>query len=225
VIRRARILVTGEQGADANVVLADGHVVRACTPASLSHHIEAFRPDLVVVDLTDSGSENLPALVHRLDTSYRPLVLCTVPERRITSAALEAGADACLEAPYTIEDLEIQVRAMLRRSPGTTHAVIEAGPLIIDESSHTVSFDDAPISLPPKEFELLVALARDAGAVLSKRTLLERLWAFDAFDENLVEVHMCCLRKLLPPQAAAMVQTVRGVGYVWREDIAQDLRA
>ena len=111
-----------------------------------------------------------------------------------------------------------------RRAPGVTHSIIQAGSLIIDESSHTVSFDDAPVTLPAKEFGLLVALARDAGTVLSKRTLLERLWAFDAYDENLVEVHVCRLRKLLPPEAAAMVRTVRGVGYVWRDENAQGRR-
>jgi DNA-binding response OmpR family regulator len=226
VIRCARILVTSgsEDSVDGTMTTTDGHVVRACAPAELSQQIEVFRPDLVVIDLRDSRPDDLPSMVHRLGASYRPLVLCTAAERRVTSAALEAGADACLEAPYTADDLAVQVRAILRRAAGITHSVIDAGPLIIDESSHTVSFDDTPITLPAKEFGLLVALARDAGTVLSKRTLLERLWAFDAYDENLVEVHVCRLRKLLPPEAAAMVRTVRGIGYVWRDENAQGRR-
>jgi DNA-binding response OmpR family regulator len=137
-------------------------------------------------------------------------------------AALEAGADACLNRALTSEVLEVQVRALLRRAPWLVRTVHHVGPIVVDEDAHLVLVDDTPIDLTRREFDLLAMLVRHAGTVLSKRLLLEQLWGFDIYDENLVEVHLSALRRRLPSPARDLIQTVRGVGYVLRASAPQD---
>jgi two-component system OmpR family response regulator len=79
-------------------------------------------------------------------------------------------------------------------------------------------YGQVPIELGPTDFALLAVLARHAGQVLSKARLLELVWGYDTIDENLVEVHVSILRRQLGQGAAALLQTVRGVGYVLRDD-------
>ena len=223
--RGARILLVGEGGgsdASAATLEAAHHTVHSCAQEQAMSSVESFRPDLVIIDIRDDREPTVGAFVRRLHSSYRPLLLCTIPEGDAATPLLEAGADACLAQPFDQVDLEAQVRAVLRRVPWLQHVVHEVGLLLIDESSHVALYDGEPLTLTTKEFGILAALAADAGTVVSKRALLERLWGYDAHDENLVEAHVSGLRRRLPPGANGMVQTVRGVGYVLRADSAQD---
>ena len=224
--RRARILIAGPDTLDSaeSMTMLEGarHVVRACAPAEAPHAIESFRPDLVIIDLRDDHKPGGGSIVQRLHASYRPLVLCTIPSALSPTPLLDAGADACLARPFEPADLEAQVRTLLRRSPWISHIVHQVGPLMIDETAHVAFYDDQPLALTTKEFGILTALAESAGTVVSKRSLLDRLWGFDAHDENLVEAQVSGLRRHLPPGANGMVQTVRGVGYVLPADWAQD---
>lgn len=164
----------------------------------------------------------LPALVRRVHASYRPLLLCAVADGTVQRlAVLEAGADACVDKPYTPEEMVIHVQALLRRAPWLARRVHRLGPLVVDEDAHVVLYRDQPVVLAAKEFGILALLAEHAGTVLSKAKLLEALWGYDAYDENLVEVHVCALRRRLPAKARTLLHTVRGVGYVLREDDAQ----
>jgi len=88
--------------------------------------------------------------------------------------------------------------------------------LVIDEDAHIVLVAADEVELTPTEFRLLSVLARNRGQVLSKRQLLEEVWGYDAYDENLVEVHISSLRKKLEGHAPRVLHTVRGVGYVLR---------
>lgn len=228
-MRRARVLLsaadTAETTAAAAVLEAAGHVVRACAPAQTAPQVESFRPDLLVASVSAPELGAFGRTLQLVHASYQPLVLCLLGPGLSATAALDAGGDACLQRPFEARDLDVHVRALLRRVPWLANAVHQVGRLVVDESSHVVLYDDEPLALTTKEFGILVALARDAGRVVSKRTLLERLWGFDAFDENLVEAHVSGLRRHLPASASAMVQTVRGMGYVLRAEMPQVTRA
>lgn len=230
--RRARILLVDGDVASMielseELTAAANHLVRLCGRGeSVAQQVAAFRPDLVITDLPPGDGATIAALVRRTHASYRPMLLCLLDDGCSQRAsALEAGADACMDKPCTSGEIELQVRALLRRTPWLERTVYDVGRLVIDLSAHTALFDDEPISLTGKEFDILAMLAQHAGAVLSKRALLERLWGYDATDENLVEVHMSALRRRLPLDARLMIRTVRGVGYVLRDDIAQVMLA
>lgn len=229
--RRARILlVDGDLASMVEVcagLTAANHLVRECGEGESVHQqVEAFRPDLVITCLSSGDGATIEAVVRRTRASYQPMLLCLLDDGGSQRAsALEAGADACMDMPCTSDEIELQVRALLRRTPWLERTVYDVGRLVIDLSAHTALFDDEPVSLTGKEFDILAMLAQHAGAVLSKRALLERLWSYDAFDENLVEVHMSSLRRRLPLDARPMIRTVRGVGYVLRDDIPQVMPA
>ncbi len=202
---------------------AANHQVKLCDGADgVRQQVEAFRPDLVIVDLPNGDRRLVTAVVRRLQASYRPLLLGILdgPEQRVP--ALEAGADACIEHPFSTADVEVHVRALLRRSRWLDHSVHQLGGLVVDEAAHIASYDDQPLELSAKEFALLALLIDHSGTVLSKRTLLDHIWGFDAYDENLVEVHVSALRRRLPDGAKRMIHTIRGVGYVLRDDEPQD---
>jgi DNA-binding response OmpR family regulator len=88
----------------------------------------------------------------------------------------------------------------------------------VDERAHSVAFGGTTIELGPTDFVLLAVLARHAGQVLSKAKLLELVWGYEPYDENLVVVRVSLLRRQLGPEAARLIRTVRGVGYVLRDD-------
>ncbi len=115
------------------------------------------------------------------------------------------------------DELLARVYALLRRGDRLRSLVIEVGGLVVDERAHSVSFRGRSIELSPIDFSLLAVLARHAGQVLSKARLLEIVWGYDVVDETLVEVHVSTMRRRLGPDAARLVRTVRGVGYVLRE--------
>lgn len=225
--RRARILLASDDGAStlamASALTEAKHEVRICErDDSLASQVAVVRPDAVVLDLRAGDPETLPALVHRVHASYRPLLLCAVDHgspQRLT--ALEAGADACIDKPYTADELVVHLAALLRRAPWLARRVHQVGDLVIDEEAHVAVYRDQLVELNAKEFGVLAMLAEHAGTVLSKPKLLEALWGYDAYDENLVEVHMSALRRRLPAEARAMLHTVRKVGYVLRDDEAQ----
>lgn len=220
--RPARVLLAASdpaQGATAGEALAGlRYITRVCIgPTALAHHAATFRPDIVVLGFV-ARDHTIASVVDDVNASLRPLLLCTLDDGAAhPSAVLEAGADAYILEPFTIDDLLMHVQALARRVPWLDHAVHQLGGLVVDESAHLALFEDRPLMLSAKEFDLLALLIQHAGTVLSKRTLLESLWGVEAYDENLVEVHVSALRRRLPPAARDMLQTVRGVGYVLRE--------
>lgn len=229
-IRPARILLAGtdpgELALEEAVLGAGGHQLRSNHGVlDVTAAIEVFRPDLVILDLGEPAADQIAPVVRRAHASYRPLLLCLLRRRRGARAALVAGADAALVRPFDAEELTIHVAALLRRAPWLAHIVHQVGPLVVDEDSRIVLVDDEPVALAPKELDLLLVLLNHAGTVVSKQALLDHLWGFDTFDENLVEVHVCALRRRLPPAASEMIQTVRGAGYVLRETVPQGRRA
>jgi DNA-binding response OmpR family regulator len=160
-----------------------------------------------------------PRLARQLRAGRDPLVMFTTRNGRVHDklAAFAAGADDYVVKPYAMAELLARVRAVLRRG-GRLPQVSQVGRLVVDEMSHRVTLGDAAVDLGPTDVALLEVLARHAGRVLSKSRLLELVWGYDAVDENLVEVHVSILRRRLGRAGAGLIQTIRGVGYVLRDE-------
>ena len=198
-----------------------GYVVAACGTVPVAERMAViFRPDLVVLEMVLGGEVVGPDLARRIRADADTLLLFVTDATgdQDPLAAFEAGADEYVGKPIPRDELLARVHALLRRGGRLISVVMEVGGLVVDERAHRVFFAGREISLSPIDFSLLVVLARHAGQVLSKARLLEIVWGYDVVDESLVEVHVSTLRRRLGPDAARLVRTVRGVGYVLRGD-------
>ena len=178
-----------------------------------------LRPDAVVLDvmLPDiSGLEVLDRL--RADNPRLPVLLLTAKdavEDRI--AGLTAGGDDYVTKPFSLEEVVLRLRALLRRSgisaEGGSRIVV--GDLVLDEDSHEVTRGGEQITLTATEFELLRYLMRNPKRVLSKTQILDRVWSYDfGGRSNIVELYISYLRKKIDSGRAPMIHTLRGAGYV-----------
>jgi two-component system response regulator RegX3 len=133
---------------------------------------------------------------------------------------LELGADDYVTKPFSSRELVARIRAVLRRHGGQTEeledAALEAGPVRMDVERHTVSVGGSGVQLPLKEFELLEMLLRNAGRVLTRMQLIDRVWGADYVgDTKTLDVHVKRLRAKIEPDPALprYLVTVRGLGY------------
>jgi DNA-binding response OmpR family regulator len=183
----------------------------------------SIRPDMIVLDLMLPGFDGFEVCRRlRQFTDAYVLMLTARGEEIDRIVGLEVGADDYLTKPFSPRELVARVKAMLRR-PRTAVAraahdaapALRIGPLRIDEARHEVEVDGAAVALTPHEFSLLATLAGQQGRVFTRPQLLERVWGTDYYDEHVVDVHIANLRHKLSanPDAAALVETVRGVGY------------
>jgi two-component system, OmpR family, response regulator len=180
----------------------------------------AQRPDVVVLDVMLPDMSGLDVL-HKLRelNPQLPVLLLTAKdavEDRI--AGLTAGGDDYVTKPFSIEEVVLRLRALLRRTGVTTvdsGAQIVVGDLILDEDSHEVTRGGDPISLTSTEFELLRFMMRNSKRVLSKAQILDRVWSYDfGGRSNIVELYISYLRKKIDNGREPMIHTLRGVGYV-----------
>src|SRR5438105_3300578 len=181
-----------------------------------------FRPDAVVLDimLPDlSGLEVLRRL--RGQSPDLPVLLLTARdalEDRI--AGLTAGGDDYVTKPFSIEEVVLRVRALLRRARVTAAAegaILVVGDLALDEDSHEVHRGGEPVELTATEFELLRFLMRNPRRVLTKTQILDRVWDYDfGGNANVVELYISYLRKKIDAGRKPMIHTLRGAGYVLR---------
>ncbi|MGI9641984.1 MAG: response regulator transcription factor [Acidimicrobiia bacterium] len=174
-------------------------------------------PDVVILDmgLPDLDGAELLKMI-RAVTDVPVVVATARSEDRDVIRTLDAGADDYLVKPFSVEQLEARVRAVLRRSsnePG--RSVVVVGGLALDPGSRVATLDGSPIQLSPKEFDLLVYLAERQGTVVSKRQLMAEVWRQPyGGSEKTVDVHISWLRKKLGESAAhsRYLETVYGVG-------------
>lgn len=179
--------------------------------------VRSTRPDLVILDVGLPDQDGF-ALLRRLraETDVPVIMLTARGEVEDRVRGLEAGADDYVAKPFHLEELLARVRAHLRRRPRGTgeSGVLRYGDLVLDPVSREVHRAERPVALTAREFELLELFLRHPRQVLSKHTILDRLWGY-AFDDNLVEVYVGYLRRKLGEPV--LIQTLRGAGYALRE--------
>jgi DNA-binding response OmpR family regulator len=174
-------------------------------------------PDLVVLDLGLPDVDGIQLLRMLRPVSAVPVIVATArDDDAATVAALDAGADDYVVKPFSAEQLDARIRAVLRRTAGEdTGSVLEVGDLVVDVRARTAVLGGESLELRPREFDLLAYLAARPGEVVSKRTLLADVWQlpYGGADKT-VDVHLSWLRRKLGETAVApqMLHSVRGVG-------------
>ena len=143
------------------------------------------------------------------------LVLSVRDHERSKVEALDAGADDYVTKPFGIQELLARVRAHLRRAPERTAAAIEAGDFVVDTTNHSVTLQGKPIHLTPKEFDLLLHLARNPGKVMTHRALLTAVWGAQSVHQpEYLRVFVGQVRKKLEGETGKQyIQTEPWVGY------------
>jgi len=208
----------------AEALAADGfRVVTAADGREALARFREERPDLVVLDLMlpELSGIEVCRIIRR--ESGVPVLMLTAKSSELDKVlGLELGADDYVTKPFSLRELTARIRALLRRtepSPAEGPASVTVGDLTVDLAGHRLLRDGAPIPMKPKVFELLAFLVRHPGQVFSREQLLEQVWGYDyAGETRTVDVHVHWLRTAIEPDPAmpAVVQTVRGVGYVFR---------
>lgn len=181
------------------------------------------RPDIAILDvmLPDTDGFALLTELRQLDPHLPVLMLTARDSTQDRVSGLQLGADDYLVKPFSLEELVARLQAILRRTSAQPDRAaaerIVVGDLVIDVPGRQVQRAGEPVTLTPTEFELLALLARNAGAVLAKGLILDRVWNYDfSGNSNVVELYVGYLRRKLDPLGPPMIHTVRGVGYVMR---------
>ncbi|WP_200210837.1 response regulator transcription factor [Micromonospora coerulea] len=194
--------------------------VAATGPSALTE-FDRTGADIVLLDLMlpeMSGTEVCRQLRQR---SHVPIIMVTARDSEIDKVVgLEIGADDYVTKPYSPRELVARIRAVLRRQSAEVAEsgapTLAAGPVRMDIERHVVTVDGAAVQLPLKEFELLELLLRNAGRVLTRGQLIDRVWGADYVgDTKTLDVHVKRLRSKVEPEPSAPrhIVTVRGLGY------------
>jgi two-component system response regulator RegX3 len=194
-------------------------VVAATGPAALEE-FDRQGADIVLLDLMLPGLPGTEVCRTLRSRSNVPIIMLTAKDSEIDKVVgLELGADDYVTKPYSARELVARIRAVLRRR-GEPEAVddgaLEAGPVRMDVDRHVVSVDGRSVALPLKEFDLLELLLRNAGRVLTRAQLIDRIWGSDYVgDTKTLDVHVKRLRAKIEPDPAnpEHLVTVRGLGY------------
>jgi DNA-binding response OmpR family regulator len=175
--------------------------------------------DLMLLDVMLPGLNGLEVLRRLRHESALPVIMLTARDAVMDKVSgLDMGANDYITKPFAIEELLARIRAVLRPSaekkPVTS--LLRAGSLTMDVARHTVTYDGTVVALTFKEFLLLQTLMENQDLVLSRDTLLEKVWGYDYMGEtNVVDVYIRYLRhKIDEVFGVHLIQTVRGVGYV-----------
>jgi len=176
--------------------------------------------DLVLLDLMLPGLPGTEVCREIRSRSTVPIIMLTAKDSEIDIVVgLELGADDYVTKPYSTRELLARIRAVLRRRievDDFDEAILEGGRVRMDVDRHTVEVDGEPVPMPLKEFELLELLMRNAGRVLTRGQLIDRVWGSDYFgDTKTLDVHIKRIRSKIELQPSEPVQlvTVRGLGY------------
>ena len=180
--------------------------------------------DLVLLDIMLPQLSGMEVLRRLRRESEMPVIMLTARDSVIDKVSgLDSGADDYITKPFAIEELLARIRAALRkRGSGERpeEPLLSAGPLTMDVERHTVAVSGTPVELTRREFDLLHHLLENKGRVLSREALLDSVWGFDFVGEtNSVDVYIRFLRsKIDEAFDIKLIHTVRGVGYVIREE-------
>jgi two-component system, OmpR family, response regulator RegX3 len=184
---------------------------------------DAVRPDLVLLDVMLPKVSGIDVCRELRRRSSVPIIMVTAKGSEIdTVVGLEVGADDYVTKPYRLRELVARMRAVLRRRAGeaASHTLsgdaLEVGDVALDPERHEVVIRGEAVSLPLKEFELLEILLANAGRVLPRDTLIDRVWGTDYVgDTKTLDVHVKRLRAKveLDPSSPSRIVTIRGLGY------------
>lgn len=176
--------------------------------------------DLILLDLMLPGRSGTEVCRHIRQSSTVPIIMVTAKDSEVdTIVGLELGADDYVTKPYSSRELVARIRAVLRRravEEDDDDAVVEIGRVRLDADSHTVTVAGEETAMPLREFELLEYLMRNAGRVLTRGQLIDRVWGSDYFgDTKTLDVHIKRLRAKIEedPSNPKCVVTLRGLGY------------
>ena len=184
------------------------------------HDFDDVHPDLVLLDLMLPGLSGVDVCRQIRTKSSVPIIMLTAKDSEIDKVVgLEIGADDYVTKPYSSRELLARVKAVLRRRQepeDLTPSALVAGPVRMDVDRHVVEVNGQTVALPLKEFELLEMLLRNAGRVLTRMQLIDRVWGSDYVgDTKTLDVHVKRLRAKIEPDPGRPVHivTVRGLGY------------
>lgn len=219
---KARILVVDDDDALAEmvgIVLSnEGFEPTFCEAGDRAvSAFESYDPDLILLDLMLPGMSGIEVCEQIRATSDVPIIMLTAKsDTEDVVRGLEAGADDYIAKPFKPVELLARIRTRLRTGESRSNEKIDFGTLHIDLAGRAVTRDGQNVRLTPLEFDLLANLAQEPGQVLSRDTLLDRIWGMDSeADRRLVNVHIQRLRAKVEedPENPELIQTVRGVGY------------
>lgn len=178
--------------------------------------------ELVLLDIMLPQLSGMEVLRRLRRESQVPVIMLTARDSVMDKVAgLDSGADDYITKPFAIEELLARIRAALRKQPAAPAAHrLTAGPLTMDVDRHEVSVNGQGVELTKKEFDLLHHLLENKGRVLSREVLLDGVWGFDFVGEtNSVDVYIRFLRSKIDENfGVKLIHTVRGVGYVIRDE-------
>lgn len=178
-------------------------------------------PDVIVLDVMMPHVDGLETCrrIRARGITIPILILTARQEVSDRVAGLDAGADDYMVKPFALEELLARLRALLRRSAGSTTEVLSVGDLTLNAGTRRVTRAGEAIDLTKTEFDLLELLMRNAGIVLERGVIYEKIWGYDfETSSNSLDVYVGYLRrKTEPNDAPRLIHTVRGVGYVARE--------
>lgn len=196
---------------------AQGYDVRTANePEEGLRVFKDWPPDLVVTDLMMPGISGVEVCrAIRAEGATPVLVLSVREHERSKVEALDAGADDYITKPFGIQELLARVRAHLRRAPERVTEALATGDFVIDQNAHTATVQGKALHLTPKEFDLLLHLARNAGKVMTHRSLLTTVWgAQSAHQPEYLRVFVGQLRKKLEGETGRQyIQTEPWIGY------------
>jgi len=183
------------------------------------------KPDLILLDwnLPDlNGFEVAKYIKQNKDCAHIPIIMVTAySELNRKVSALDVGADDYITKPFEIEELIARVKAVLRRKSGSgaPEEIIAKATVVLNLTTYSVDVEKKPIILTAKEFDLLYVLMKNAGRILNRQFLLERIWGYAVdVSTRTVDVHIRRLRKKMGVKNAVYIQTFRGVGYKFVDD-------
>lgn len=185
---------------------------------------EAVQPDLILLDVMLPKVSGIDVCRQIRARSKVPIIMVTAKGSEIdTVVGLEVGADDYVSKPYRLRELVARMRAVLRRAPeprvpadAEEGGVLEVGDVALDPGRHEVVIRGEEVALPLKEFELLTILLENAGRVLSRDVLIDRVWGHDYVgDTKTLDVHVKRLRAKVEddPSSPTRIVTIRGLGY------------
>ena len=182
----------------------------------------AYHPDLVLLDVMLPRMSGIDVCREIRSVDETPVIMVSARNEEIDAVvALEVGADDYVAKPYRVRELVARMRTVLRRStasaaPTEEGAVLEVGELMLDRERHVVTRSGEVVALPLKEFDLLALLMENHGIVVTRQTLIDRVWGYDYVgDTKTLDVHIKRLRsKVEPnPEKPERIVTIRGLGY------------